>query len=101
MRHQRHMGGSDGLLVGDKPHPRGAGTFARYLGRYVREEQVLSLPEAIVHLSALPARRLGLHDRGRIGWERSPIWSCSTRTPWTSAPPSHSRGCRRPGSSKI
>ena len=66
MRHQRHMGGSDGLLVGDKPHPRGAGTFARYLGRYVREEQVLSLPEAIVHLSALPARRLGLHDRGRI-----------------------------------
>lgn len=66
MRHRRHMGGSDGLLVGEKPHPRAAGTFARYLGRYVREERVLSLPEAIVHLSALPARRLGLRDRGQI-----------------------------------
>ena len=66
MRHRRQMGGSDGLLVGDKPHPRGAGTFARYLGHYVREEGVLSLAEAIVHLSASPARRLGLTDRGRI-----------------------------------
>lgn len=66
MRHRRHMGGSDGLLVGDKPHPRGAGTFARYLGHYVREEGVLSLAEAIVHLSASPAQRLGLTDRGRI-----------------------------------
>src|SRR5690625_7072966 len=66
MRHQRHMGGSDGLLVGTKTLPRGAGTFSRYLGRYGREQQVLSLPTAIVHPSALPARRLGLHDRGRI-----------------------------------
>lgn len=66
MRHRRHMGGSDGILVGDKPHPRGAGTFARYLGHYVREEGVLSLADAIVHLSALPAQRLGLTDRGRI-----------------------------------
>lgn len=66
MRHHRHMAGSDGLLAGDKPHPRGAGTFARYLGHYVREEGVLSLPEAIVHLSSLPAQRLGLADRGRI-----------------------------------
>lgn len=66
MAHPVHMGGSDGILVGDKPHPRGAGTFARYLARYVREEQVLTAAEAVAHLSAHPARRLGLRDRGRI-----------------------------------
>jgi N-acyl-D-amino-acid deacylase len=66
MRHRRHTGGSDGILVGAKPHPRAHGTFPRYLGRYVREEGVLSLAEMIVHLSARPAARLGLHDRGRI-----------------------------------
>ena len=37
-----HTGGSDGLLVGDKPHPRAWGTFPRYLGHYVRELGVLS-----------------------------------------------------------
>jgi len=66
MRHRRHTGGSDGILVGTKPHPRAYGTFPRYLGRYVREEGVLSLAEMIVHLSARPAARLGLHDRGRL-----------------------------------
>ena len=66
MRHPRHAGGSDGILVGAKPHPRSWGTFARYLGHYVREEGVLTLEDAIVHLSARPAARLGLADRGRI-----------------------------------
>jgi len=66
MRHSRHTAGSDGILVGDRPHPRAWGTFPRYLGHYVREEGVLTLEEAIVHLSARPARRLGLEDRGRI-----------------------------------
>ncbi|MFF1876728.1 amidohydrolase family protein [Leifsonia sp. NPDC058230] len=66
MRHPRHTGGSDGILVGAKPHPRGWGTFPRYLGHYVREEGVLTLEDAIVHLSARPAARLGLTDRGRI-----------------------------------
>jgi N-acyl-D-amino-acid deacylase len=70
MRHPAHCGGSDGLLVGDRPHPRAYGTFPRYLGAYVREEGVLSLPEAIRHLCATPARRLGLSDRGQVreGW---------------------------------
>jgi N-acyl-D-amino-acid deacylase len=36
MRHSRHTGGSDGILVGGKPHPRGWGTFPRYLGHYTR-----------------------------------------------------------------
>lgn len=63
MRHPRHSGGSDGILVGAKPHPRGFGAFPRYLGHYVRELGVLTLEEAVQHLSATPAARLGL-DRG-------------------------------------
>ena len=55
---------SDGELHG--AHPRGAGTFPRILGRYVREEKVLSLESAIHRMTELPARRLGLHDRGRV-----------------------------------
>ncbi len=63
MAHPAHTGGSDGILIGGKPHPRGFGTFPRYLGHYVREVGVLSLEEAVRHLAATPARRLGL-DRG-------------------------------------
>ncbi|WP_372967903.1 family 20 glycosylhydrolase [Microbacterium sp.] len=63
MRHPRHSGGSDGILVGAKPHPRGRGTFPRYLGHYVRELGILTLEEAVRHLSGTPAARLGL-DRG-------------------------------------
>jgi N-acyl-D-amino-acid deacylase len=48
-------------------HPRGAGTFSRVLGRFVRAQHWLSLEEAIRKMSAMPARRLGLTDRGRIG----------------------------------
>ena len=47
-------------------HPRGAGTFPRVLGRYVREEKLLTLPEAIRKMTSLPASRLGLRDRGTI-----------------------------------
>ncbi|WP_091231043.1 family 20 glycosylhydrolase [Microbacterium sp. 3J1] len=63
MRHPRHSGGSDGILIGARPHPRGRGTFPRYLGHYVRELGVLSLEDAVRHLSGTPAARLGL-DRG-------------------------------------
>jgi N-acyl-D-amino-acid deacylase len=66
MRHRAHTGGSDGLLVGDRPHPRAWGTFPRYLGRYVRELGVLGLSECIAHLTGRPARRLGLTDRGLV-----------------------------------
>jgi N-acyl-D-aspartate/D-glutamate deacylase/CubicO group peptidase (beta-lactamase class C family) len=47
-------------------HPRGAGTFPRVLGRFVREEQWLTLPEAIRKMTSLPASRIGLKDRGVI-----------------------------------
>ncbi len=46
------------------PHPRSYGTFARVLGRYVRERGVLSLEDAVRKMASLPAQRLGLVDRG-------------------------------------
>lgn len=49
-----------------KPHPRSYGTFARILGKYVREEKVLRLEEAVRKMTSLPAMRLGLQDRGII-----------------------------------
>jgi N-acyl-D-amino-acid deacylase len=70
MRHRAHTGGSDGLLVGDRPHPRAWGTFPRYLARYVRDLGVLGLAECVAHLTGRAARRLRLTDRGlvRAGW---------------------------------
>ena len=64
LRHPCHVGGSDGIYVGGHPHPRGWGTFARYLRRHVRELRDWSWSEAAVHLAAHPARRFGLTDRG-------------------------------------
>lgn len=49
---------SDGLLEKGKGHPRGAGSFARVLGYYVREKKALSLKDAISKMSSLPAQRL-------------------------------------------
>ncbi|GLZ36078.1 N-acyl-D-amino-acid deacylase [Lentzea sp. NBRC 105346] len=66
MRHPAHTGGSDGLLVGDRPHPRAWGTFPRYLARYVRELGVLGLEECVAHLTGRAARRLRLADRGLV-----------------------------------
>ncbi|MFE2089553.1 amidohydrolase family protein [Streptomyces sp. NPDC059460] len=66
MRHRVHTGGSDGILQGDKPHPRAYGTFPQYLGRYVRELGILSLEECVAHLTSRPAARLRLPDRGYV-----------------------------------
>ena len=65
-RHLLHMAGSDGIYVGSSPHPRGWGTFARYLGRYGRDRQDFSWCEAVRHLSTAAAERFGLSDRGRV-----------------------------------
>jgi N-acyl-D-amino-acid deacylase len=53
-----------GVFLKSNPHPRAYGNFARVLGKYVREEKVISLPEAVRRLSALPATNLGLDRRG-------------------------------------
>ncbi len=64
MRHARHAVGSDGILVGDAPHPRAYGTFPRYLAVYVRELGILSWEQAVHRMTGRPAARLGLADRG-------------------------------------
>ncbi|PYC76391.1 N-acyl-D-amino-acid deacylase [Streptomyces tateyamensis] len=66
MRHSAHTAGSDGLLVGARPHPRGWGTFARYLGHYARELGVLTVEQAVHRMTGRPARRLRLVRRGLV-----------------------------------
>lgn len=73
MRHPWVMVASDGSalapygrLARGKPHPRNYGTFARVLGRYVREQGVLRLETAICKMTGLPAWRLRLWDRGLL-----------------------------------
>lgn len=62
----RHTVGTDGILVGSRPHPRSWASFPRVLEQYVKHEGALSLPEAIRHFTSAPAARLGLTDRGRL-----------------------------------
>lgn len=66
LAHELQIVCTDGLLLGSKPHPRSYGAFPRVLGKYVREERVLSLPQAVRHMTGAPAQRLGLKDRGFI-----------------------------------
>lgn len=91
MRHPRHTGGSDGILTSTKPHPRGWGTFPRYVGHYGRDlaqgrsrniynaeksddfedveaETVFEggLEEAVAHLTSRPASIIGMTDRGVV-----------------------------------
>jgi len=54
----------EGVFLKSNPHPRAYGNFARVLGKYVRDEKAITLPEAIRRLSALPATNLGLDHRG-------------------------------------
>ncbi len=73
LRYPGSMIGTDGssyapygkLHVG-KPHPRNYGTFPRVLGRYIRDKKILRLEEAVRKMTSLPARRLGLLDRGLL-----------------------------------
>jgi N-acyl-D-amino-acid deacylase len=74
--HPAVMIGSDGSsmaptgkMAATKPHPRSYGTFPRVLGEYAREQRTVSLPQAVHKMTGMPARRLGLRDRGivRVG----------------------------------
>jgi len=56
----------EGVFLKSNPHPRAYGNFARVLGKYVRDEKVISLKEAVRRLSGLPATNLGLDHRGLI-----------------------------------
>lgn len=66
MRHETTCFGSDGLLVGGKPHPRLHGTFPRILGEYVREVRLLPVELAIRKMTSQAARRLSLAGIGLI-----------------------------------
>jgi N-acyl-D-amino-acid deacylase len=56
----------EGPFLRSNPHPRAYGNFARWLGRYVRDEQLVPLEQGIHRLTGLPAGNLGLKERGRL-----------------------------------
>ena len=67
LRHPATMIASDGgipIFGNANPHPRSYGTFARVLGRYVRDLKAIALEDAVRKMSSFPAQRLGLADRG-------------------------------------
>lgn len=68
LKHPRCMVGSDGTIRKfDKiNHPRGIGTFPRYLGRYIRQREILSREEGIRRITSMPAQRYRLKGKGEI-----------------------------------
>lgn len=56
----------DGITAAGKPHPRGFGSFPRVLSKFVREENVLTLSEALYKMTVLPAKTFGIKERGSI-----------------------------------
>jgi N-acyl-D-aspartate/D-glutamate deacylase len=57
---------SEGVLAQGSPHPRAYGTFPRVLGKYVREDKLLTLPEAVHRMTGAAAEQMGIRDRGVI-----------------------------------
>ena len=66
LAHPLSMVGSDSTFVGERPSPRTWGTFPRVLGEFVREKRVMPLETAVRKMTATPAARLGLPDRGLL-----------------------------------
>jgi N-acyl-D-amino-acid deacylase len=73
MKHSLHMVGTDagccnveGPFCKGKPHPRHYGTFPKVLGKYVREEKLITWEEAVRKMTSFPAQRFGLLDRGLL-----------------------------------
>ena len=56
----------EGVFLKSNPHPRAYGTFARVIGKYLRDEKLISLQEAIRKLSKLPATNLKIQKRGEL-----------------------------------
>ncbi len=57
---------TEGVFLKTSTHPRAYGTFARVIGKYVREEGVLSLEEAIRRMTSQPARNISIRNRGQL-----------------------------------
>ncbi|MEX0710120.1 MAG: amidohydrolase family protein [Chloroflexota bacterium] len=66
VRHPVGMVGTDSTFLGEKPSPRTYGSFPRILGQFVRDEQLLSVEEAVRKMTSAPAARLGIADRGLL-----------------------------------
>ena len=66
LRHPGAMIGTDSVFVGARPSPRTYGSYPRILGQFVRDEAILGLEDAVARMTAMPAARLGLRDRGTI-----------------------------------
>ncbi|MDA0350790.1 MAG: D-aminoacylase [Chloroflexi bacterium] len=66
LKHPTTMIGTDGIGAGSRPHPRLYGTYPRILGRYVRDEGLLSLESAIHKMTGMPAAKFHLEGRGAI-----------------------------------
>ncbi len=66
LRHEAQMVGSDAIMLGSRPHPRGWGAFARVLGRHTRQLADLTWGQAALHMAGHPARRFGLTERGLL-----------------------------------
>jgi N-acyl-D-amino-acid deacylase len=66
LAHPLSMIGSDSTFVGEKPSPRTYGSFPRVLGEFVRDKRVMALETAVRKMTATPAARLGLADRGLL-----------------------------------
>lgn len=57
---------SDGLYRNHHGHPRGAGTFPRFIGKYLRDEKIMDFVQGMKKITLMPAKRLGLEKKGRI-----------------------------------
>ena len=66
MAHPAVMIGTDGIPMGGKPHPRLGHSYPRILGRYVRDDGLLELSDAVRKMTSVPAGRFGFTDRGVV-----------------------------------
>jgi hypothetical protein len=90
----------EGVFVLSSTHPRAYGNFARIFAKYVRDERVLPVAEAVRKITSLPADVLSLPERGRLKKAHSPISSFSIPTLFRIIPLTHSR-CSTPPASAM
>jgi len=58
---------AEGVFMNTNPHPRAYGNFSRLLGKYVREEKIITVQEAVRRMTSLPAYNIGIDERGQLG----------------------------------
>jgi N-acyl-D-amino-acid deacylase len=57
---------AEGVFMNSNPHPRAYGNFSRLLGKYVREEKIVTMQEALRRMTSLPAYNIGIDERGQL-----------------------------------